>query len=111
MTPLSSVQAATHIQKGWQRQRPWHLVDHKLWCENRCEYLRDNNDQDSVTFLSANVDNLVLMRRFNQNFLASSIYNLCNTCEESTFKVTRSADVILTGYRHDLMDGCDVTRP
>ena len=82
-----------------------------LWCENRCEYLKDNNDQDSVTFLSANVDNLVLMRRFNQDFLASSIYNLCNTCAESTFKVTRSADVILKHYRHDLMDSERVGDP
>jgi hypothetical protein len=29
---------------------------------------------------------------------------MCNTGAESTFKLTRSADVILKHYRHDLMD-------
>jgi len=43
------------------------------------------------------------MRRFNQNVFTGLLF--CNTCAESTFKVTRSADVILTHYRHDLMDG------
>ena len=67
------------------------------------KYLKDNSDQEPVIFVSANVDNSVLMRRFNQNVFTGLLF--CNTCAESTFKVTRSADVILTHYRHDLMDG------
>jgi hypothetical protein len=76
-----------------------------LWCENRCENLKDN-DQNRVTFRpdGNGVDDLVLM-------MQDTGFYACNTCAESTFKVTRSADVILTRYRHDLMDGERVGDP
>jgi hypothetical protein len=36
---------------------------------------------------------------------------MCNTGAESTFKLMRSADVILKHYRHDLMDDERVGNP
>jgi hypothetical protein len=83
-----------------------------LWCENRCENLIDNNDQNLVTFRpdDKGVDDLVLMIIGDRPSTRVGLYT-CNTWAENTFKLTHSTDVILTRHRHDLIDGERVGDP